>query len=153
MAGTDAELLSPLDALVARPELGSLLSRIWAGALDPVTVELCRLRIAQILGDTVGGAHRSDTAVAAGLDEDLVSALSHWPTHPAFDSRHRAALRFTEGYVIDAHSLGDDDRSLVLAHLSEPEAVALTLALATFDALSRTRLALEPPATPEPAPS
>lgn len=148
MPGTDAASLAPLDGLVARRELGDLLDQIWAGALDPVTVELCRLRIAQLLGDRAGEAHRSEAAVAAGFDDGLVAVLPQWATHPAFDERRRAALRFTEGYVIDAHSLGDNDRAQVLDQLREPEAVALTLALATFDALTRTRLALDPRESP-----
>ena len=134
--------LSVLDGVVGRDELDTLLDRIWAGALDPVSIELCRLRIARLLGDTHGAEHRSPEAVRAGLDESLVERLSHWPTDPGFDDRQRAVLRFTEGYVIDAHSLTDSDRAIVLDHLSEPEATALTLALATFDALTRTRLAL-----------
>ncbi len=121
-------------------ELQMLLDEIWRGALDPVTVELCRLRIAQLLASPNDVMRRSPEA---DIDEELVAALARWSTDPAFDARRRAALRFTEAYVVDARSITDDDRRVVLDALSEPEAVALTTALATFEALTRTRLALE----------
>lgn len=139
-AGADADDL--LARSVGAAPLATLLDEIWRSALDPVTIELVRLRVAQLLASPADLASRSPAAIANGFDDALVDELTRWPTSDRFDNRRRAALRFTEGYVIDPHGLDDHDRAEVLDHLSEPEAVALTTALATFDALTRARLAL-----------
>ena len=55
-----------------------------------------------MLGCATALEHRTPQAVAAGLDETLVEALTRWPTDPGFDSRTRACLGYAEQILIDA---------------------------------------------------
>ena len=125
----------------ARDRLRELEAELWApGRMDPVILELCRLRLAQLLGDRLGVDQRTPAAVEAGLTDEDVAELAHWPTSGRVDARTRACLAFTELYVIDAHAVTDKVCGELRAELSDGEAVALTMALATFDATSRLRV-------------
>jgi alkylhydroperoxidase family enzyme len=96
---------------------------LWAaGRCDPALLQLCRVRIAELLGDEVNGAPSPDPEFL-GL-------------------RERACLAFTEAYVLDPHSVTDEMTAEVLTHLTPAEATALTMALAVFDATTRMRVAL-----------
>ncbi len=133
----DLELLPELNARWREFE-----ATVWSSPLDPVLLELCRLRIATLLRDGIGSTARTTVAVRGGLTEELVAALPNWPVSPLFGPRERAALAIAELFVIDAHAVTDDTCAELLANLTEAEATALTMAIALFDATSRARLAL-----------
>jgi alkylhydroperoxidase family enzyme len=120
----------------------------WSRPADPILLELCRLRIAQLLGCDAELAVRYAPARAAGLDEGKIAALPTWPTHPAYSSCERACLGFAEQFVVDPHGISDDAAAAVTAHLSAPEMVTFTEALAVFDGFMRFRLLLGVGATP-----
>ena len=129
--------------MASRPELVALYSRfvgrLWTDRLvEPITLELCRLRIAQLHRDGAGMAER--TAVAA-VSEDLVAALHDWPTSSVFTDAHRAALAVCELFVIDAHSVTDDIVGKLCVHFPADEIVALVTAFGLFDGFTRFRLA------------
>ena len=141
-----AASLEPLLAL--RPDLatlyGELLDSLWTGTgLDPVVLELCRLRQAGLLSCATEVARRTPYATRAGLQEDVVAALASWPVDPRFGPVERACLAYTEAFVIDPHGVGDDHAADVRESLGEPGLVALTTALGLFDGLCRLHLALE----------
>lgn len=125
---------------------------LWDPAvLDPRILELCRLRIATILGCETERAVRYGDAAAAGVDEATVAALPQWPTSPAFSAGERACIAFAEQYVMDPHELTDAHFEDLHRHLDAPALATLTLAVAMFDALGRFRLALGvEPLGPEP---
>lgn len=115
----------------------------WRDRLvDPVVLELCRLRVARLLGCDSEFAVRYRPAVDAGLDEDLVARLAQWPHDPGFDEAQRAALAFAEQFVIDPHGIRGAIRDAVREHFTLPEVVALTEALALFDGFMRFRTIL-----------
>jgi alkylhydroperoxidase family enzyme len=125
--------------------------------IDPRILELCRLRIATILGSTAERAIRFRDATDAGVTEPDVSELSRWPTSESFTDCERACIAFAEQYVMDPHELTDAHFDALHAHLDAPALSTLTLAVAMFDALTRFRLALgvepigpEPTAVPGP---
>ena len=76
-------------------------------AVDPVLLELCRLRVAMLLGCEAELQVRTPAAAAAGLDEATIAELSRWPTSDRFGSRERACLAFCEQFVIDVATLDD----------------------------------------------
>ena len=123
-------------------ELRALYAALWDVGVDPVTLELCRLRMATLIGSTADLSMRQPEAVAAGLTEELVAALPAWPTAEEFTPAQRCALGFAEQFVIDAHGFTDDDMRGMHDHFTEPQLAALTTAVATFDALARVRAAL-----------
>jgi alkylhydroperoxidase family enzyme len=146
----DGEPVTTVEALLSlRPDLSilyqDLLERLWTTTgFDPVVLELCRLRQAQLLGCEPEYARRTPYALAAGFDDDLADALPSWPTSPAFDATARACLAYTEAFVIDPHGVDDDQAEAVKAQTGEDGLVALTMALGLFDGLCRLRLCLEP---------
>lgn len=104
--------------------LAELEASLWhPDRLDPALTALVRSRVAALLGDR---------------------ALPPAGPEPADPSRAdaRACLDFAELYVIDPHAVTDEVCAAVVAHLGEAGATALTMAVATFDALSRSRVAL-----------
>lgn len=125
------------------------------GLVEPVTLELCRLRVAQLLGCEAELAHRFAPAVEAGLTEAQVAALARWPTAPELDDGHRACLTIAERFVQDPHGLTDDEAAAARAHLGDAGLVALLEALALFDGFTRFRvlLGVEPAPAPTVAPA
>jgi alkylhydroperoxidase family enzyme len=115
---------------------------VWSGVLDPVLLELCRVRVATLLRDDVGSSLRTPAAARAGVTDDLLEDLPNWPVSSRFGRRQRAALAFTELFVIEPHAVTDDMCAELLATVTAAEATALTMAIALFDATSRSRVAL-----------
>lgn len=135
-------------ALGLRPELLADLKRFhtlfWQdGRVDPVVLELCRLRIASLLRCEPERRVRYEPARRAGLTEEKIAALPSWPKSPEFTARERACLAFAEAFVVDVHSIDDALAAAVTEHLSPPEMVAFTEALAVFDGFMRFRLVLD----------
>ena len=115
----------------------------WRDQLvDPVVLELCRLRVAQLLGCASEMDVRYGQATAGGLTETMVDALAQWPTSECFDDAQRAALAFAEQFVIDPQGIRGPVRDELRRHFEVPEVVALTEALALFDGFTRFRLVL-----------
>jgi alkylhydroperoxidase family enzyme len=104
----------------------------WA-AVDPRLLELCRLRVAQLLG-------AADELVGTTLDRSTFEALRSWPSAPQFDRRDRACLAFCEAFVIDVANLDDELALSVAGHLGESGLADLTAALLVVE--QRQRLAL-----------
>jgi alkylhydroperoxidase family enzyme len=132
------------DPLQLRPDLadlyGAFEGRLWRDRLvDPVVLELCRLRIAALLGDEVGLARRTP---GVEVGEERLARLAAWPTDPAFTPAERAALAYAEQFVIDAHGVNDEQVGALGEHLDPSAVVALTTALGLFDGMCRFRLVL-----------
>jgi AhpD family alkylhydroperoxidase len=137
-----------LDAVFGlRPELfeawRAFRGAFWERRLvDPVILELCRLRVAALHGCRAELAARTPAAREAGVDEARIAALGDWATDPRFGPGERACLRFAEQFVLDAHGVTDADAAAVTAALGDAGAVALVEALALFDGFCRFRLVL-----------
>lgn len=137
-----------LDAVFGlRPELfdawRAFRDAFWERRLvDPVILELCRLRVAALHGCRAELAARTPAARAAGLDEAKIAALGDWATDARFGASERACLRFAEQFVLDAHGVTDGDAAAVTAALGDAGTVALAEALALFDGFCRFRLVL-----------
>lgn len=133
------------------PKLDSVLDEfageIWEGAMSAATLEMCRVRMAMLLGSQEDAAFRSSQAAGgeakktAELETKLL-ALSEWPTSPLFTEADRAALDFCEKYVIDPYAITDEDCVEINRWFSEPELTNLTFALAVFESFIRSRVAL-----------
>jgi alkylhydroperoxidase family enzyme len=116
---------------------------VWAQDLVSATIlELCRLRIAQILGCAAALGHRTPEALAAGFDEALVDSLARWPTDSRFDNRTRACLGYAEQILIDAQEVSDEQARVVIDALGEGGFLVLTYACGLFETTQRGRLVL-----------
>jgi hypothetical protein len=103
----------------ASPEYAAALrdveNAVWNQTLvSPSILELCRLRIAQILGCTVALEHRTPQALADRFDEALADSLTSWPTSGCFDRRMRACLAYAEQLLVDAQEVSDELCSAVI---------------------------------------
>lgn len=105
--------------------------------VDPVLLELCRLRIAQMHGAAHPLSLRTPEARAAGLDEAKLARLDTWWKQPGFSDLERACLRFAEQFVLDAKAMSDEEARPVLAALGDAGSVAFIEALAIFDGFAR----------------
>jgi alkylhydroperoxidase family enzyme len=130
-----------------RPGYGAALraveTELWAqDAIDPVTLELCRLRIAQLLGCADALAERTPAAVAAGLDEAAVAVLPRWSSDGRFDARLRTCLGYAEQLLVDAQGVTDEQAGAVIAAVGEGGFLVLTYACGLFETTQRARLVL-----------
>jgi alkylhydroperoxidase family enzyme len=146
-----------LDAVLALSPAGTAFGRyrdaVWGDvAADPLLLELCRLRMAQLLGREPHDLARHAEAVTAGLTDAHVDALSRWPEAGVFSERQRAALAFAEQWLLDPHAVSDDDCARVRDHLTDAECAAFTMGLAVVEAVLRLEAVLgvaERPTCPE----
>jgi len=133
----DARGRARAEVLGTRPELAvaheRLLATIWAGAVSPVTLELCRLRMATLLSSTAALAERTSLASDAGLTEERIGRLPQWPTDPSFTAEERACIGFTELFVIDHNQISDDDVQALAELLTAEGVVTFTTALVAWD--------------------
>lgn len=118
LAGTDT--LAALDAAH---------DAAWR-AVDTELLVLCRQRMAML--------RRHEPTLASMSDTDLAT-LRRWPTSPVFDERQRAALEFTEQYLLDVASLDDAQVEALGAHLGDEGLVDFVHALLVIE----QRMALE----------
>ena len=72
--------------------LDDLHEAVW-DAVDPVLLELCRLRIARLLGCAAEEDARTPAALAAGLDEATIADLAAWPSSSRFGPASGRASR------------------------------------------------------------
>ena len=127
-----------------RPAYAAALREVEAAVWDqdqvePELLELCRLRIAQML-DADESLTRPPVAVTR--DDALVSQLRQWPTSDAFDERRRAALGFAEQLVVDAQGVSDEHAAQVIATLGDGAFLVLTYACGFFETTQRASMVL-----------
>lgn len=118
LAGTDA-----LDALDAAHDAA------WR-SVDVELLTLCRQRMAML--------RRHEPTLSSMSAADLAT-LRRWPTSPVFDERQRAALEFTEQYLLDVAALDDAQVGALREHLGEQGLVDFVNALLVIE----QRMALE----------
>jgi len=105
--------------------------------VDPVLLELCRLRVAQLHGARHALSTRTPEALQAGLDEAKLARLAEWWKQPGFTALERAALRFAEQFVLDPGAMSDEEARPVIEALGDAGTVAFIEALAIFDGFGR----------------
>ncbi|MCW2615320.1 MAG: hypothetical protein JWN08_2314 [Frankiales bacterium] len=128
------------------PDVAGQLAAAYDAAwqvVDPLLLELCRLRVAVLLGCEAEGAARSPQAARAGLDEATVAELAQWPTSPRYGPRERACLALAEQLVLDVAGTTDEQTADVAAHLGPSGLADLVAALLVVEQRQRLRLAWE----------
>lgn len=114
---------------------------VWAqDQVEAELLELCRLRIAQMLG-AEESASRPPIAVAVG--HESVARLREWPTSAVFSERQRVALGFAEQLVVDAQGVSDEHAAQVIAVLGEGGFLVLTYACGFFETTQRASIILQ----------
>lgn len=140
-AGSDRDT-----TIAALPEIAdkfkTLYGSFWNQPHIPgSTLELCRLRLAQLHSSDVDW-QREDYSI----DRNKRDHLSQWNTNTAFDAAERACLEFTEIYAMDTQSISDEQAGAVKGHYGDAGLVALIEALGIFDGMTRLSLLWQLPA-------
>jgi alkylhydroperoxidase family enzyme len=114
-----------------RPAYGEAMrdveAAIWSqDVLEPEILELCRLRIAQLLGaDDVGNEQ-----------------LRRWPSDPTFTERQRVCLGFAEQVFVDAQGVTDEQAAEVIDEIGDGGFLVLLYACGFFETTERARILL-----------
>ena len=102
--------------------------------------ELMILRAAQLTDAEYEWAHHRPMALAAGVTEEQVAALSSWRSSALFDEVQRAALAYTEGVV--ANEVDDAAFAEMRRLLPPAQVIELTLTAGFYCGVSRVLRAL-----------
>lgn len=122
--------------------LDALRDATWA-TVDPVILELCRLRIATLLGCDHELHTRMPRATQAGLDEAKIAELGRWPTSSLYSEWERTCLTLCEQFVLDVSGI-DDELALAVGDRLGPQGLRdLLTALLVVEQRQRLRLAWE----------
>lgn len=131
---TGLERLAPL--FLRKPAYAGALAAVWTAVwdqdvVDVATLELCRLRVGQLLG--------ADPQ-AERIDGDWLASLPRWPTDPRFDERVRTAIEFAEQLLMDAQGVDDDLATRVVREFGEDGFLVLIYACGLFETTQRAQL-------------
>ncbi|MFP4149987.1 MAG: carboxymuconolactone decarboxylase family protein [Nitriliruptoraceae bacterium] len=139
--------MSPGFAGVARhhPEVfatyAAYVDEVWASdALPPGTLELCRVRIAQLLGVESEQAVRLGPAVA-GLEPKL-ARLAAWTDDARFTDVDRVCLAFAEQFLLDTQALDDPTAAAVRERVGDAGLVTLALGVGLAEGMIRAAVTL-----------
>jgi alkylhydroperoxidase family enzyme len=122
--------------------LDELHEAVWKVG-DPVLLELCRLRIARLLGCVAEEDARTPAAIAAGLEEATIADLAAWPSSARFGPRERACLAVCEQLVIDVAGMTDELALAAAEQLGAEPFRDFVTALLVLEQRQRLRLAWE----------
>lgn len=113
-----------------------LYQSLWTQPHVPAaTLELCRLRLAQLHRCEVE-LQRSDCALPATKRD----ALSRWDSDSQFADAERACLAFTEVYAMDPQAITDEHADAVKVYFGDAGLVFLVEALGILDGMTRLSL-------------
>lgn len=129
--------------------------RLARGPLEPLLVELVRLRASQINGCAFCVDLHARDARALGETETRLHLLAAWREASCFTERERAALAWTESLTLVADTrVPDDVFALAKAHFSDEEIVRLAYVVSIINAWNRLNVAFRTPekGAPKPAP-
>lgn len=96
------------------------------------TLELCRLRVAQL--------HQSETEFARvdySLEPELKAALSQWSQSALYSEAEKLSLSFAEVYTMDPQAISDDDADGVKMHYGDAGLIVLIEALGVYYGMTR----------------
>jgi alkylhydroperoxidase family enzyme len=135
IATPDNEFAAVAEAIAA---LGGV-ERACRATLAPATVELCRRRVAMLLGNEAE-LDRATTTDADGDLGDELATLARWTSSPFIGPAERACLAFTEQFVIDVTQIDDTMVAAVAAHSSPADTYVFARWLQACEARQRVEL-------------
>ncbi|PLW81572.1 hypothetical protein CWI75_15190 [Kineobactrum sediminis] len=131
----------------ALPVIGDHFEQLYASfwelpQLPAQTLELCRLRLAQLHRSHADFELQKYPLASAKRD-----SLKDWHRGELFTAAERACLEFTEIYAMDCRNITDEQATAVKQHHGEVGLVALLQALGVFDGVIRLGLIWQTSAT------
>ncbi|HKW90570.1 MAG TPA: carboxymuconolactone decarboxylase family protein [Methylomirabilota bacterium] len=111
---------------------------VRSSGLDPLLLDLVRMRASQINGCAYCLDMHSKDARAAGETEQRLYALNAWRETPFYTDRERAALAWTEAVTLIGEGHAPDDvYDELRKHFTDEEVVSLTLAIVSINGWNR----------------
>jgi AhpD family alkylhydroperoxidase len=119
----------------------SISTSVKESGLDPVIIELVKVRASQINGCAFCLNMHVVEAREAGVTDARLHVLAAWEESPAFTPRERAALAWTEALTKLEHGVSDAVFAQASAEFDEKELAQLTSAIVTINAWNRIAVA------------
>lgn len=136
-------------AQVVPEALGAMLGLervVHASGLEPLLLELIKVRASQINGCARCLEMHTKDARALGEDQERLDLVAVWEEAPCFTSREHAALAWCEALTrIGEFRVSDEAFRAVEEQFDQREIVELTLAVATINAWNRLNVGLGAP--------
>lgn len=112
-----------------------------AAGLDPLLVELVKLRTSQLNGCAFCLRLHTRDALARGERTDRIGVLSAWRETTYFTAQEQAALILAESItaVVDTH-VADADVDVARAHLSDDQFAAVAWLTTVMNAFNRVAI-------------
>lgn len=123
-----------LDALLAqRPDLAVLIAELRDHGIASIGERLqtmLAIRAAQLIGDG---------DVIAAADPVLVRVVTDWPTDPSVSELERACLDVCESFIMDAHSVSDEQIVRIQKLVGDATTIDVLMNLAVLDGFTKFR--------------
>ncbi len=127
--------------------LGGLEKYIVGTTLEPLLVELVKIRASQINGCAFCLDMHTKDARDQGESEQRLYAVSTWREAPYYSARERAAIEWSEVITkISEYQNLDEIYDRVKAHFTDKEMVDLTLAIDAINSWNRLAIVFKSPA-------
>jgi AhpD family alkylhydroperoxidase len=123
--------------------MSGLEEAVQTSTLEPVLLELVKIRASQLNGCGYCLDMHTKDAAAMGVEEQRMHLVVAWREAPCYSPRERAALEWCESLTTVSDSdVSDDLFECLEAQFSSEEIVALTLAVVAINGWNRFAIAL-----------
>jgi AhpD family alkylhydroperoxidase len=136
----DARMANPAMVLGAMQPFQALFKAVYAGGVDPATLELVHLRASQINGCSACVDSGAKSARKAGETEERLATVVAWREAPYFSDAERAALALAEAATRLADRpdpVPDEIWDAAAAHYDEKQLAAIVLMVGLTNMFNR----------------
>ena len=136
----EARMANPAMVLGAMEPFQTLFKAVYAGGVDPATLELVHLRASQINGCSACVDSGAKAARKAGETEERLATVVAWREAPYFNDAERAALALAEAATRLADRpdpVTDEVWDAAAAHYDEKGLAAIVLMIAVTNLFNR----------------
>jgi len=136
----EARMTNPAMVLGATEPIQALFKAIYAGGVDPATLELVHLRTSQINGCSACVDYGAKAARKAGETDERLATVVAWREAPYFSDAERAALALAEAATRLADRpdpVSDEVWDAAAAHYDEKGLAAIVLMIAVTNLFNR----------------
>jgi len=136
----EARMINPAMVLGAMEPFQALFKAVYAGGVDPATLELVHLRTSQINGCSACVDSGAKAARKAGETEERLATVVAWREAPYFNDAERAALALAEAATRLADRpdpVTDEVWDAAAAHYDEKGLAAIVLMIAVTNLFNR----------------
>ena len=136
----EARMTNPAMVLGAMEPIQALFKAIYAGGVDPATLELVHLRTSQINGCSACVDSGARSARKAGETEERLATVAAWREAPYFSDAERAALALAEAATRLADRpdpVPDEVWDAAAAHYDEKGLAAIVFMIALTNLFNR----------------